>query len=100
MIKFSKKTIETLGKLKKGSISLWFKYIDVLNKQEILPIFYLGISSENKTDSGFSITGFFAGIRDDISKGDKQIIAYTLGSILLLLLIPILGVFFILKGRG
>jgi len=54
-IKFSKKTIETLGKLKKGSISLWFKYIDVLNKQEILPIFYLGISSENKTDNMFII---------------------------------------------
>jgi len=54
-VKFGKDVTGLLGEFKEGSISLWFKFEDVLDKERILPIFYLGIASEKERDNMFII---------------------------------------------
>ena len=43
-VKFSIKAIDEIGSLDQGSIAFWMKYESILNSQELMPIFYLGVN--------------------------------------------------------
>jgi hypothetical protein len=48
-------TIDVIGSLTQGTISFWFNFTYLLDHQEIMPIFYIGIDNEFERDSMFII---------------------------------------------
>lgn len=50
LVEFNSAALDSIGKLKYGSVSLWFNYEDNLSYQRIAPILYMGIDDTSKTD--------------------------------------------------
>lgn len=53
-IAFSQETIDAVGSLSKGTIAFYFKFESMLDKQTVMPIFYLGTTKKNQ-DNGIVI---------------------------------------------
>lgn len=52
---FPENVIEVIAKLKQGTIAFWFKFDYNLDRQEIQPMFYLGVDDERKIPNHFII---------------------------------------------
>jgi hypothetical protein len=47
--------VEYIGGLSKGTIVFWFRFVNTLQNQNIIPLFYIGIDNENDDDDLFII---------------------------------------------
>ncbi|MBM3309683.1 MAG: LamG domain-containing protein [Candidatus Altiarchaeales archaeon] len=50
-IQLSKRSFDRISKLSHGTVAFWFKFESVLDKQSIMPIFYMGASDDKKEDN-------------------------------------------------
>lgn len=46
-VDFSKETVNELGSLSKGTIAFWFNFQSILDKQTVMPIFYIGVNEKD-----------------------------------------------------
>ncbi|NQV08293.1 LamG domain-containing protein [Candidatus Woesearchaeota archaeon] len=44
-VDFSQETVDEIGSLSQGTIAFWFNYESLLDKQTLMPIFYIGMES-------------------------------------------------------
>ncbi len=47
--------VNYIGNLSQGTIAFWFNFTNILQKQKIIPLFYIGIDNENDEDDLFII---------------------------------------------
>jgi hypothetical protein len=71
-VELSEEALDSLGKLKQGTIAFWLNFDSILNKQAIMPIFYTGIQDiPVSKDNMFIIEIGHAAGTEDFSQGGR-----------------------------